>query len=198
MKKISAIAVIVFLLLMNVTKALAGTLTVSSDNLNFSQPLQVLSDPSTTLQLAYDFNIYHHFICMDLRGRTAQQSGNQTLQVNTGDDIAVDRITILPSFDAGVKIKLLNNYPLAPYVFSLINYTTLNATAENANGRTTSDISAFGLKAGMGMDILLSSQLPSWLFNVDMGYEYLPITLPAAGTINMNGIFLSLGFGLSF
>ena len=198
MKKISAIAVIVFLILMNVMNAKAGTLTVSSDNLNFSQPLHVLSDPSTTLQLAYDFNLYHHFICMDLRGRTAQQSGGQTIMVNTGDDIAVDRISILPSFDAGVKIKLLNNNLLVPYVFSLINYTTLSSTAENPNGRATSDISAFGLKAGMGMDVLLSSQLPSWLLNVDMGYEYLPITLPGAGNINMNGIFLSLGFGLSF
>jgi hypothetical protein len=176
----------------------AGTITLSSDNLNFSQPLNVLSDPATTFQLGYDFNVYHNFISMDLRGRTAQQSGSKTMMVNSGEGIAIDRITVMPSFDAGLRIKLVNNYPFSPYVFSLLNYTTISSTTDYADSPATSNTFAFGLRAGIGADILLSSQLPSWLFNIDIGYQYLPVTIAKIGGINMNGIFLSMGFGISF
>jgi hypothetical protein len=198
MKKISIIILILSATVLGATGVKAGTITLSSDNLNFSQPLSVLSDPTTTFQLGYDFNVYHNWLCMDLRGRTAQQSGSQTMVVNNGDGIALDRITVMPSFDAGVRVNLINNYPFDPYVFSLLNYTTISSTTGYADSSATSDISAFGFRAGIGTDVLMSSQLPSWLFNIDMGYQYLPVTIAKIGSINMNGIFLSMGFGLNF
>ncbi len=197
MKKISIIMVILSATVLGATGVKAGTITLSSDNLNFSQPLSVLSDPSTTFQLGYDFNVYHNWLCMDLRGRTAQQSG-QTIMVNNGEGVAVDRITVMPSFDAGVRVNPISNYPFDPYVFSLLNYTTISSTTGYTDSTATSDSSAFGFRAGIGADVLMSSQLPSWLFNIDMGYQYLPVTIAKIDSIHMNGIFLSMGFGLSF
>ncbi len=198
MKKQTVMLILLIALLLPVTGAQAGSITCSSNNLNFSQPLSVLTDPETTLQVGYDFNIYHDIISMDLRAHTAQQAGTGPIVVNNGGDIAADKVTILPSFDAGIRVKLLDGYSFKPYVYSLLDSMIVNSTTSYANSLSTSNSVVFGLKAGMGTDILLGSQSPRWLFNLDTGYQYVPDMLSGISRLNMDELFLSLGFGLSF
>lgn len=196
-KRVQAVLLAVAFALTAVTGAGAATLVVSSDNLDFSQPLQVLSNPATTLQIGYDFNVYHNWLCVDLRGRSAQQSDSESLSLDTDTGIINDRITVLPSLDAGVRVKLAHGHVI-PYLFSLLNYTTINSSFVSQDHRTSEDVSALGLRAGAGMDILLQTQTPAWLFNVDTGYQYLHVPLTNVGIVSLSGIFVSLGFGLSF
>ncbi|MCL4557921.1 MAG: hypothetical protein M1491_04725 [Deltaproteobacteria bacterium] len=188
----------VLLCLLLAAGASADEVIVSSDNLNFSQPLTVLSNPSTTIQIGYNFNLYHKWLCMDIRGRTAQQSSSKTVPVNTPDGIAYDRLTVLPSIDTGIMIKLLNSYHVEPYVFSLFNLTMVNSSLMYEDYQTSSNIYALGLRTGFGGNILFGSRLPSFLLNTDMGYQYLPMATDNTGILTMDGIFVSMGFGISF
>ena len=198
MKKIPLTILTASLILLALTGAKADTITFSSDNLDFSQPINVLSNPSTTMQLGYNFSLYHNWLCVDIRGRSAQQSDSEVLQVRKESGIMTDKITILPSLDAGVRVKMLDTYRVDPYIFSLVNYTMINSSLSYASHSTSENISALGFRAGIGADILFQTQLPSWLFNMDLGYQYLPVPVTGVGYISMNGIFMSIGFGLSF
>ncbi len=197
MKKQIFITVLLIILILPAA-AEADSVTVSSNNLDFSQPLSVLADPATSLQIGYDFNIYHDFIALDLRARTAQQAGTGTVTMNRGEGIAADKVTILPSLDAGFRIKLLQGFPFKPYLFSLLDYMIINSTTDFVNNLSTSNSAVFGLKTGVGTDILLSSQSPRWLFNLDSGYQYVPDVRSGISSLTMNSFFLSMGFGLGF
>lgn len=135
---------------------------------------------------------------MDIRGRTAQQSNSETMLASTPEGIVYDKITILPSIDTGIKVKLPNAYWITPYLFSLLNYTMINSSMTYQDSQTSNNYYAFGLRTGLGANILFESQIPSFLLNMDMGYQYLPVTIAKVGSINMNGLFMSIGFGLSF
>jgi hypothetical protein len=176
----------------------AEELVMSSDNLDFTEPLNVLSNPSTTIQMSYSFSLYRQWLCMDIRGRTAQQSNSETVFASTPAGIVYDKITILPSIDTGIRVKLPNAYHVEPYLFSLLNYTMINSSMTYQNYQTNNNMYALGLRTGLGMNILFGTQLPGLLLNMDMGYQYLPVTIAHVGNINMDGLFLSMGFGLSF
>ncbi|MGB9735656.1 MAG: hypothetical protein ACP5JP_04315 [bacterium] len=195
MRLITYIFITMFLCLSFVYKVEADTIIFSSDNLNFSQPINVISDPSTTIQLGYNFPIYHNWLYADFRGRTPQQNSSEVITVNTGTSIATEKIAFMPSFDAGVRVRLKKDYPFVPYLFSLLNYTTVNLTTEYGTSSLSKDVSELGLRIGAGSDFQLSHRLPSWLFNIDTGYQYIPANVCS---LSMNGIFFSLGFGLSF
>ncbi len=176
----------------------ADEVILSSENLDFAEPLNVLSDPSNTLQIDYDFDLYHKWLCMDIRGRTAQQSDSESAPVNVSGGVAYDRLTVLPSIDTGIKIRLFNTYHVEPYVFSLLNVTMINSSLTYQGNQTSTNIYAVGFRTGIGSNILFQSHLPSLLLNTDMGYQYLPVTTNSTGTLAMNGIFVSMGFGISF
>jgi len=196
MKRVSLIGIMVMCFsLINLTMSKADTITFSSDNLNFSQPINLLSDPATTIQLGYNFPIYRSWLCMDIRGRTAQQNAGNSTIVDNGTVITTNKINLLPSFDAGVRIKFSKDYPFDPYVFSLLDYTTYNLTSEYTNVAISKNISVLGFRVGAGTNILLSHDLPAWLFNIDTGYQYLPANV---ASFDPDGVFLSMGFGLSF
>ena len=199
MKRMSVVLMLTALVLAPYLRgARADTLIVSSNTFDFKQPLGVLSSAATTIQLDYNVNVYKDWLCAAFRGRTAQQSAGMSMPVDTGSSVATAKLTVLPSVDAGLMVKLMNATQINPYVFSLLNYTMLNSTISYADHQSSSDISAFGMRTGLGTNILLSTELPTWLFNVDMGYQYLPVTVSDVGNVDINGLFVNLGFGLSF
>lgn len=178
-----------------ICQAKADTITFSSNNLNFSQPINLISDPSTTIQLGYNFPLYQNWLYMDLRGRTAQQNDSKIVTVNSGTSIVTEKISFMPSFDAGVRIQIKKNNSFLPYLFSLLDYTTVNLTSELNNTSVSEDISNLGLKIGFGTDLRLDNDSKGWLFNIDTGYQYIPTHIC---NTNINGMFFNIGFGLNF
>ena len=187
-----------FIILAVTCYAKADTLTVSSESLDLTQSLNLLSNPSNTVQIGYSFNVYHQWLCVDLRWRTAQTSNSETFNIENDSGIMNDTITILPSIDTGLRFQIIRYAHVQPYMFSLLNYTIISSSTSVQNQQANQNLLVIGLRTGIGTNFLLASNEPSFLLNMDMGYQYLSPIIPGVGNVNLSGVFLNFGFGYSF